>query len=91
MAVGAGDARTAVHTLIPHFKFRMAGFDELRAGVGMRPFVNFLLVFKGDDVVDLDALSPGEGKALVGRLEVVGDMALSAQRRSASPDGSPWC
>ena len=78
VAVGAGHARARVHALVPHFKFRMAGFDQLRARVGMRPLVDLLLVFDGDDVFDLDAFCPREGQALVGRLEVVRDVALAA-------------
>lgn len=82
VAVGAGDAGARVHALVPHLKFRMTRFDELGAGVGERPLVDFLLILDGDDVFHLDALGPGEGEALVGRLEILGDVALAADIRA---------
>ncbi len=78
VAVGAGDARTRVHALVPHLELGMLRLERRRAGFGVRPVLEAVLFVVSQDLVGLQPLVPRIGEPLLGSLEVVLDVALAA-------------
>ena len=78
VAVGAGHARPRVDALVPHLELGVLGLEHRRAGLGVRPVLEAVLLVVGEDLVGLQALVPRIGETLLGALEVVLDVALAA-------------
>src|SRR5215470_9492874 len=82
VAVGAGDAGSGVHTLLPDFELGMLGLQQLGPRLRVDPVGEALLVVVRLDLLDAHAVCPRVGDDLAFSLEVVLDVTLAADERA---------
>ena len=76
VAIGAGDTRTRVYALVPHFKLRV--LSDKQFGVAISPILMTDFVIVSENIVSLEALIPGMRGAFFRFLEVILRVTLTA-------------
>src|SRR4029079_15733036 len=82
VAVRTGYSRAGMNPLAPHFEFRMLRLQEWTPRLRVCPIFELYRVIVRENLIALQPVAPGIGKALLCSFEVVFDMALRADKGS---------